>query len=198
MPIRNLNLENLEESEMLLRPFDTFIVGVDPGVTTGVSVIGFDREYGIPLPSEVEIWGSTQYSYGNSGNLEDILGDDDDIEQTISQIVGDIAAYLSKFGEVIVSIEDFIIRKMNTSRDFLAPVRITAGIRQEIFSHCDIGFVSYTPADAKAICNDKRMDIWGYEIETQKDRHSRDADRHAVLTLRRIKENPRLVDDLLR
>lgn len=198
MPVRNLNLDDIEESEMLLRTFDTFIVGVDPGVTTGVSVIGLEREYCIPHPSEVDIWGSTQFSYGNSGNSEDILGDDDDIEQTISKMVADIAKYLSHFGDVIVSIEDFIIRKMNTSRDFLAPVRITAGIRQEIFGDKNIGFVSYTPADAKAICNDKRMDIWGYEIETQKDRHSRDADRHAVLTLRRIKENPRLVDDLLR
>lgn len=198
MPIRNLNLDDIEESEMLLRTFDTFIVGVDPGVTTGVSVIGLEREYCIPNPAEVDIWGSTQFSYGNSGNSEDILGDDDDIEQTISKMVADIAKYLSHFGDVIVSIEDFIIRKMNTSRDFLAPVRITAGIRQEIFGDKNIGFVSYTPADAKAICNDKRMDIWGYEIETQKDRHSRDADRHAVLTLRRIKENPRLVDDLLR
>ena len=197
MPVRNLNLDDIEESEMLLRPFDAFIVGVDPGVTTGVSVIGFEMSHNIPLPSEVEIWGSTQFSYGGSGNSEDILGDNKDIEQTISKMVGDIAKYLSQFGDVIVSIEDFIIRKMNTSRDFLAPVRITAGIRQEIFGDKNIGFVSYTPADAKAICNDKLMDLWGYEIRTQKDRHSRDADRHAVLTLRRIKENPRLLHDLL-
>lgn len=197
MPVRNLNLDDIEESEMLLRPFDAFIVGVDPGVTTGVSVIGFEMSHNIPLPSEVEIWGSTQFSYGNSGNSEDILGDDKDIEQTISKMVGDIAKYLSQFGDVIVSIEDFIIRKMNTSRDFLAPVRITAGIRQEIFGDKNIGFVSYTPADAKSICNDKRMDLWGYEIRTQKDRHSRDADRHAVLTLRRIKERHRLLNDLL-
>ena len=154
MPVRNLNLDDIEESEMLLRPFDSFIVGVDPGVTTGVSVIGFEMSHNIPLPSEVEIWGSTQFSYGNSGNSEDILGDDKDIEQAISKMVGDIAKYLSQFGDVIVSIEDFIIRKMNTSRDFLAPVRITAGIRQEIFGDKNIGFVSYTPADAKAICNE--------------------------------------------
>lgn len=198
MPTRNLDLEDLKEAEMLLRPFDVFIVGVDPGVTTGVSVIGFCHSDGIPLPSEVDVWGSTQFSYGNSGNFEDILADDDNIEQHISCLVGDIAKHLAQFGNVIVSIEDFIIRKMNTSRDFLAPVRITAGIRQEIYKSRSIGFVSYTPADAKSICNDKRMDLWGYEIRTQKDRHSRDADRHAVLTLRRIKENPRLLHDLLR
>ena len=34
MPTRNLDLEDLKEAEMLLRPFDVFIVGVDPGVTT--------------------------------------------------------------------------------------------------------------------------------------------------------------------
>lgn len=197
MPTRNLNLDDIKEAEMLLRPFDTFIMGVDPGVTTGVSVIGFNHSDGIPLPTEVDVWGSTQFSYGGSGNFEDVLGDDKDIEQTISKMVSDIAKYLAKFGNVIVSIEDFIIRKMNTSRDFLAPVRITAGIRQEIYKSPRIGFVSYTPADAKAICNDKRMDLWGYNIRTQKDRHSRDADRHAVLTLRRIKENPRLLHDLL-
>lgn len=197
MPVRNLDLYDIKEAEMLLRPFDTFIIGVDPGVTTGVSVIGFGNSDGIPLPSDIEVWGSAQFSYGNSGNFEDILGDDDNIEQNISFMIGDIAKYLAKFGDVIVSVEDFIIRKMNTSRDFLAPVRITAGIRQEIYKNKNIGFVSYTPADAKSICNDKRMDLWGYEIRTQKDRHSRDADRHSVLTLRRMKETPRLLHDLL-
>ena len=179
---------------------DTIIVGIDPGVTTGVSVIAFNSN-NIPTPQDVGHWGSDQISYGGSGNAEDLIEVEDGfIEQRISLKIAEAIVALSKFSgneiktrRVIVAIEDFIVRQQNSSREFLAPVRITAGITQELFHTENTKIILQTPADAKGICKDERMDKWGYTIRTQKDRHSRDADRHAILCLRRIMENPSLM-----
>lgn len=171
---------------------DTAILGIDPGVTTGLSVIAF-RESEMPLPHEVEHWGSDQISYGGSGNQEDMIAIrggfvEQEIAARIADVVKDLRSVVPK---VIVVIEDFIIRQQNSTREFLAPVRITSGIVQEIFLISGIKVVYQTPADAKSICKDERMDKWGYQIKTKRDRHSRDADRHSTLFLRRAIENPR-------
>ncbi|MDD2326417.1 MAG: hypothetical protein PHW63_10570 [Alphaproteobacteria bacterium] len=189
------------------RPFDedldTIIVGIDPGVTTGLSVVAFSSK-SIPTPQTVEHWGSDQISYGGSGNVEDLIDDGVDdafVEQRISLKIAEAITALSKFSgnetktrRVIVAIENFTVRQLNSSAEFLAPVRLAAGITQELFHTDNTKIYFQTPADAKGICTDKRMDKWGYEIKTQKDRHSRDADRHAILCLRRILENPRRME----
>lgn len=177
---------------------DTVIVGIDPGVTTGFSAIAFDSS-NIPQPQEVEHWGSGQLSYGGSGNAKDLIeGDSAFAEQKIVELIATLVSQLSHSDyerrRVIVVIEDFIIRKQNSTRDFLSPVRITAGLLQVLFRAPNVKIMFQSPSDAKSICTDDRMDKWGYTIKTQKDRHSRDADRHAVLCLRRILEKPRLMD----
>lgn len=172
---------------------DTVIVGIDPGVTTGLSVIAFNED-SLPMPKDVEHWGSDQISYGGSGNVEDIMEVRNGyVEQEICSKIAEEIHSLSnqwKSRNVIVAIEDFIIRQPNSTREFLAPVRITAGIVQEIHRNPNVKIVYQTPADAKGVCTNDRMDKWGYGIRTQKDRHSRDADRHAILCLRRILEKP--------
>lgn len=177
---------------------DTFIVGVDPGVTTGVSVLGWEGD--TPMPDDVPLWGSDQISYGGSGNANDLIDGDggypeQHIAHKIAQVVRDLRYHHG--GAVHVAIEDFIIRRVDSSRDFLSPVRITAGIMQELYRHLQVDdpFVRLwfqSPSSAKGTCTDDRMDKWGYHIKTKKDRHSRDADRHAVLLLRRMIENPKL------
>lgn len=172
---------------------DTVIVGIDPGVTTGLSVIAF-RSDNIPMPADIEHWGSDQISYGGSGNAEDIVEiRNGNVEQEIcDKIAKEIHSLATQWRgrKVIVAIEDFIVRQQNSTREFLAPVRITAGIVQEIYRNPNVKIVYQTPADGKGVCTDARMDKWGYTIRTQKDRHSRDADRHAILCLRRILEKP--------
>lgn len=181
---------------------DTIIVGIDPGVTTGLSVIAFNSKE-IPAPQDVEHWGSDQISYGGSGNEEDRWGIDPDdpfVEQLIADRIATIIDTLSRYSgskskhrRVIVAIENFTVRQINHSPEFLSPVRIAAGIVQELY-HTDNTKIMYqTPSEAKGVCNDKRMDKWGFTIKTLKDRHSRDADRHAILCLRRIMEKPYLM-----
>lgn len=169
------------------------IIGIDPGVTTGLSVmIVQDLSHGV---EGVMAWGSDQISYGGSGNIKDLYdGDESFPEQEISKSIGEAILRWAKYNEVYLSIEDFIIRQQNSTRDFLAPVRITSGIMQEIYqAGSEVKVFFQTPADAKGTCTDKRMDLWGFPIKSQKDRHSRDADRHCVLTLRKFMADPRVV-----
>lgn len=171
------------------------IFGIDPGVTTGVSVISYPkREKEVPMPDMIRNWGSTQLSYGGSGNSADvILPNDGAEEQEVAYLVSLMIRRALKYpsAEVHVAIEDFIVRRMDQSRDFLSPVRITAGILQELYP-MDVSIYMQSPSEAKQTCTDERMDRWGYTIKTQKDRHSRDADRHAVTLLRKGLSNPRL------
>ena len=190
MPERNVEVFG---ENSLPKEVDTVIIGVDPGVTTGVSVVAYNSQDFPASPSEVPFWGSSQKSYGGSGNASDIVGGTM-VEQRIARDIANIALRLVDRPDVriIFAIEDFIIRKVNSSRDFLAPVRITSGILQEItgerFKSRNIEVSIQSPSDAKTVCKDERMDAWGFTIRTQKDRHSRDADRHSVLCLRYLME----------
>lgn len=166
------------------------IIGVDPGVTTGVAVV----RHNLPVdnPHEPYDWECYQYSYGGSGNVTDLIeGDQSFIEQKIvDKIANHVYDAVSDTDYVILAIEDFIIRRVDSSRDFLSPVRITAGLLQKVYKE-PIKIVFQQPSAAKTTCTNERMDKWGFTIKTQKDRHARDALRHAILTSRRLKENPR-------
>ena len=167
------------------------VIGIDPGVTTGLSVMVVDD-----LSNGVEAvmaWGSDQISYGGSGNVQDLYeGDERFPEQEIAEQIGQAIVRWSKYNKVYVACEDFIIRKPNSTRDFLAPVRITSGIMQEIYkAGKDIDVIFQPPSEAKGVCTNERMDLWGFPIKTQKDRHSRDADRHSILLLRKFMADPR-------
>lgn len=186
--------EELDSSDSIV-----YILGIDPGVTTGLSVLKVDVEDGIPNPADrekVKFW-NTQISYGGSGNATDLLKVSKGgwPEQEIASQIYDLFIQLfgDSYGNAIIVIEDFVVRKMNSTRDFLSPVRITAGILQELYSNkVDHNYIYFqSPSDAKGTCTDERMDRWGFSIRTQKDRHGRDANRHAVLFLRKLLQNPK-------
>lgn len=175
------------------------IFGVDPGVTTGYSLLLFDLAEGVPLPGDdrIRVF-QGQLSYGGSGNAKDLIANPEGafIEQKICYELANLFTVASTHCHPsVLVIEDFIIRKQNSTRDFLAPVRITSGLLQEVFAK-GLNVVFQSPADAKSVCTDKRMDKWGYTIKTQKDRHSRDALRHSVLYLRKLSEKPKLLSYL--
>lgn len=200
---RNIDLEHLFDETRLSYPNlprwvredgRIAVLAVDPGVTTGLSLL-IARYDESSRTFVVDGWGSHQVSYGGSGNRSDRRGVSlEHPEQDVADRIAELFLDLAELMPTALVIEDFIIRKMNTTREFLAPVRVTAGIVQEIYHEAPslVGKIAYqTPADAKSVCTDERMDRWGYQIETQKDRHSRDADRHGILFLRRLSEDPR-------
>ena len=83
-------------------------------------------------------------------------------------------------------VEDFVLRERTMGRNLLAPVRLTAGIAQEVlWSEKLIGVTVQSPSDAKSVVTDERLKALGLWIRGQQ--HARDACRHLALFLRKLK-----------
>lgn len=174
--------------------FPVVIIGVDPGVTTGIAVAALQgKEVGSLNEAYVE---TGQLSYGFSGNGFDIIEsasaeeDEAKVAAEIAQLVRTAVLHGSR---VVLVIEDFVVRRFDSSREFLSPVRITARIQQELFNDtiCQgVTVAMQSPSDAKQTCTDERMKKWGIQPKTHKDRHGLDAARHCVLFIRKLMANP--------
>lgn len=170
------------------------IIGVDPGVTTGVAIATLQRkEIGSLADVFVEMG---QLSYGFSGNGFDII-ESSSAEEGEAKVAAEIAQLVRTAvlhgSRVVLVIEDFVVRRFDSSREFLSPVRITARIQQELFNDtiCQgVTVAMQSPSDAKQTCTDERMKKWGIQPKTHKDRHGLDAARHCVLFIRKLMANP--------
>ena len=170
------------------------IIGVDPGVTTGVAIATLQRkEIGSLADVFVEMG---QLSYGFSGNGFDII-ESASAEEGEAKVAAEIAQLVRTTvlhgSRVVLVIEDFVVRRFDSSREFLSPVRITARIQQELFNDtiCQgVTVAMQSPSDAKQTCTDERMKKWGIQPKTHKDRHGLDAARHCVLFIRKLMANP--------
>lgn len=170
------------------------IIGVDPGVTTGVAIATLQRkEIGSLADVFVEMG---QLSYGFSGNGFDII-ESASAEEGEAKVATEIAQLVRTAvlhgSRVVLVIEDFVVRRFDSSREFLSPVRITARIQQELFNDAicqGVTVAMQSPSDAKQTCTDERMKKWGIQPKTHKDRHGLDAARHCVLFIRKLMANP--------
>jgi gp68 len=170
------------------------IIGVDPGITTGVAIATLQRkEIGSLADVFVEMG---QLSYGFSGNGFDII-ESASAEEGEAKVAAEIAQLVRTAvlhgSRVVLVIEDFVVRRFDSSREFLSPVRITARIQQELFNDtiCQgVTVAMQSPSDAKQTCTDERMKKWGIQPKTHKDRHGLDAARHCVLFIRKLMANP--------
>lgn len=170
------------------------IIGVDPGVTTGVAIATLQRkEIGSLADVFVEMG---QLSYGFSGNGFDII-ESASAEEGEAKVATEIAQLVRTAvlhgSRVVLVIENFVVRRFDSSREFLSPVRITARIQQELFNDtiCQgVTVAMQSPSDAKQTCTDERMKKWGIQPKTHKDRHGLDAARHCVLFIRKLMANP--------
>ncbi len=88
-------------------------------------------------------------------------------------------------------LEDFILRVNTMSRDALSPVRISAAFNYSL------GPAGRTylqqPALAKTTMTDERLKLAGYFERTVGRPHARDAVRHGLTFLRRMKDRPSLL-----
>lgn len=180
--------------QMSMESSPLMIIGIDPGVTTGVAVASLrGKEIGSLADVFLEMG---QLSYGFSGNGTDIIASasaeegEAKVATEIAQLVRTAVLHGSR---VVLVIEDFVVRRFDSSREFLSPVRITARIQQELFNDttCEgVTVVMQSPSDAKQTCTDERMKKWGIQPKTHKDRHGLDAARHCVLFIRKLMANP--------
>ena len=154
-----------------LPAYANYIVGVDPGVTTGIAILGWDSD---KTPSVENVaYTLDQFTYGNSGSVTDLNP------------------------KIWLVMENFTLRQTNSSSEYLSPVRVASGIIAAMLGRIDpahyeyplpeINLIYQSPADAKNICTDERLEKWGFKQKPDSDiRHARDGLRHAVAWLRKL------------
>jgi len=187
-------LENYQVMELLER---LTVVALDPGGTTGLSVMAIDyRDLIDPakrLHEAIYGWIHGQIDCGaQSGNAADSatamggLGVSETGEAAGVAIIEHIIRHVA-INPTAVVIEDFIPREQNMSRDFLSPVRITARLDQLLWELRAVTTHRQQPSEAKTTCTDARLKEWGFYEGGHFDRHARDADRHAILKFRKLR-----------
>ena len=169
------------------------VIAFDPGGTTGWSLISVQPEVFSELPEHKEFssvlknvleWKHGQIDCGSQkGNLG--TGNHHGVSTSgeaagINEIIGLVRAWP---GAAII-VEDFILREHTRNRDLLAPVRITAGLNQDLWL-CRREYFVQSAALAKTAVTDERLKNWGYYSRAGGLNHARDADRHALTFLRR-------------
>lgn len=173
------------------------VVGVDPGGTTGLSIMKIKHSDLVdpnkPLHSAVFGWMHGQIDCGSqSGNAAESatamggLGVSETGEAAGVAIIEHIIRQAAVSPTAVV-IEDFIPREFNQTRDFLSPVRITARLDQLLWELRATTQHRQQPSEAKTTCTDDRLQKWGFLTGGHADRHARDADRHALLFLRKLR-----------
>ena len=176
------------------------VVGIDPGGTTGLSVmaISFDALANptLPIQDHIHTWMTGQIDCGaQSGNAADSatamggLGVSETGEAAGVAIMEHIIRHVAKHPTAVV-IEDFIPREQNMSRDFLSPIRVTARLDQLLWELRAVTTHRQQPSEAKTTCTDARLKQWGFFEGGHSDRHARDAVRHCLLMFRKLRAKP--------
>lgn len=180
-----------------LPTYANYIVGVDPGVSTGIAVLGWDGDE--PPNIENITYTLRQFTYGNSGSTTDDKYDNEiemiqGIAEYILTTAWSIDDYLNP--QIWLAMESFTLRQTNSSPEYLSPVRVASGIIAAILGRIDPAHYEYpfptinltyqSPADAKNICTNERLEKWGFQITKNDMRHSLDALRHAVTCARKL------------
>lgn len=174
------------------------VVAIDPGGTTGWSVMKLDYT-GLttpttPVEDAIHTWRHGQVHCGaESGSAADTVSAAIYTGETAGVLVLEniVAENTLLAGVTAVVFEDFILQKQNRGRDILSPVRITAALDQLLWEKQATTRFRQMPADAKVALTDDRLSNLGFYDE-HGGQHARDADRHALLFLRKCRQKPSL------
>jgi len=153
---------------------DPTLISIDPGGTTGYSVITVHPE---ALCGEYSILRNIlHWSHGQ------FVGPEND---QASQVLG----LIDQFPGCAVLIEDFILRTSVSSREVLSPVRITAKIEYGLFlAGAEVPVFKQMPSEAMRVATDERLKAWGFYQREGGLEHARDGDRHGLTWLRKCKQ----------
>lgn len=161
------------------------IIGLDPGGTTGWSLMRFDREAFVGNKSTAQMidlmieWKHGQIDCGTkSGNFG--TGPESSIS-TSGEFAGTraIGGLLRGNPEAVVVIEGFDLAQFNKDQSLLTPVRLIAAIGYELW----LGGRTYVSQSRarKAEMPDERLKQIGLYERAGGMQHARDADRHAMV-----------------
>lgn len=189
-------------------PGEPVVIAFDPGVTTGWSVMRVHPD-ALQLPNVSILENVLHWAHGQ------IVSDPVDFEavgspnpkrqkemelisraagngwvvdtSTESHAVHQMVDLVRQWPGAAVVIEDFIVRQFNSGRDFLAPVRLTAGLEYGLWK---VGIQPFRqqPSEAKSAITDQRLKQWGFYSSRGGLNHARDADRHNLTFLRKCKD----------
>lgn len=156
-------------------PFYTSI-WFDQGGTTGWSVFGIWPEAmyrkDLKILAHVAAWSAGEFT-GNEAQMTDQM-------MALVEAWGDDAK---------VGYEDFILQKFLMSRDLLSPVRMSARFEDRMYMAARDHQIQKPQLASLAMrtVTDERLKAWGFWLPGQD--HARDAVRHNITWLRRIKES---------
>lgn len=154
------------------------IIAIDPGGTTGWSLIVIKRELlgqnVFKQPMEMILRTKLQWDHGQV-----------DCRLQEDAAVCKLRRLINDWPSAAVVIEDFILRpaRKESSRELLSPVRITAKIEHHLWLHGRNVFLQQ-PAMGKRM-TDERLKQLGVYTAVGGLQHARDADRHAIMFIRR-------------
>lgn len=189
------------DAEILHKLDNLTVVAFDPGGTTGWAVMRVKYADLVnqhkPVHECIHYWTHGQVDCGSqSGNAAD-SATANDYDLGISE-TGEAAGVAVLENIVICNAgnptavvhEDFILRTENKSRDALSPVRVTAALQQLLWELRATVEFKQQPSEAKTAITDARLKLWGMYHDGHSSRHARDADRHALLFLRKCRAKP--------
>lgn len=171
------------------------VIAFDPGGTTGWSLISVDPE-ALCVRERKVLSGIYEHQHGEvdcgvkRGNLDSSLHGGISTDGEFSGVF-DCTKLCKEWPCAAVVIEDFNLNQFRRDRDLLSPVRITAAIGYTLWLSGRDYHVQM-PGDAKRVCSDEALKAWGMYDSYNALKHARDADRHAILFLRKAKSNKEL------
>lgn len=170
---------------------ETTVIAIDPGGTSGWSLISVHPQ--VLIESNADIFDnifSHQHGQVDCGSRRGNLGSS--LHTGIStdgEFSGtyDLAKFIDAWPMAAVVIEDFSLRQLRMDRELLSPVRVTSALGYSLWLKGRDYHVQ-TASDAKRVCSDERLKEWQMYDSYGGLKHARDADRHAILFLRRAKQ----------
>lgn len=174
------------------------VMWIDPGGTTGWSIMKVHPQAlvdpAMKILDNIEHWAhgqinSMDYADGWAREIFDGEGRIEytdlgaELELAECRVAEEILEIYDMFPGAVMGIEDFIPQRLDKDRAFLSPVRITSMLS---FGLAARGFQSFRqmPSEATGTATNERMKSWGlYQSDGMV--HARDADRHAIMWLRK-------------
>jgi hypothetical protein len=166
------------------------VIAIDPGGTTGWSLIsvhpGSLVEQDAGVLDNIFMHQHGQVDCGtHRGNLGTSFHTGISTDGEFSGVY-DLAKFIHTWPCAAVVVEDFTLNQFRRDRDLLSPVRITAALGYCLW-RSGRDYHVQSPGDAKRICSDERLKEWRMYDPVGSLVHARDADRHALLFLRKCK-----------
>lgn len=166
-------------------PHFTFIMAVDPGITTGIAYGTVDHMAGAAISDLISV-SAPDLTVEQVWERDEVKSGIEIAQTFITMRAQYLAIKRPRCSKCVLVIEDFILRGRigSTKREGLAPVRVTSAIHATLMLK-KIPFQDGTtlvtrrlPAEAMGYATNPRLKEWGIYPATVGKEHGRDAARH--------------------